>query len=279
MQDPKNALQAVIKKKKKFEKVKVVGEGMEGFIEWTNPEVSQSVEERDAEMFGLVAGFAIRMHKRAANAREGTTPDLEVLGDKRSRPSRFDEVQVDSAMIVVDTSDRVLKAPSAFGGVAQDASRNAYATLENEIQAKEFPRVDDASTEASHIKATDAPPPRAKRARFVVDGVWRPPNRMMLSSYVEPMEWAKPTEDAPALDQETTWVLINYGGPSTRGTLSSRTCSIFSLTAFAYRRWLVRRNTPSPSPSTWIRGPTNAWPRTGCICPTMTSMRLSNWYG
>ena len=48
-------------------------------------------------------------------------------------------------------------------------------------------------------------------------------------------------------------------GPSTRGTLSSRTCTIFTLIAFVYRRWLVRRNTPSPSPSARIRGPTSVW--------------------
>ena len=66
-------------------------------------------------MFGLVAGFAILMRKRADNAREGTTPGLKVPGYKCFRPSRFDEeVQVDPTVIVVDTSDRVLKAPSAF---------------------------------------------------------------------------------------------------------------------------------------------------------------------
>ena len=43
-------------------------------------------------------------------------------------------------------------------------------------------------------------------------------------------------------------------GLSTRGTLPLRTCAIFTLTASLYRRWLVGRNTPSPSTSTWIRG-------------------------
>ena len=104
MQDPKPTPQAVTKKKKKSRQVKAVGEGLEGFVDWTNLEVSQSTEEREAEMSSLIVGFSIRIRKIAANAREGTTLDLEVQGHKRSRPSRSDEeVQVDPAMIAMDT--------------------------------------------------------------------------------------------------------------------------------------------------------------------------------
>ena len=35
----------------------------------------------------------------------------------------------------------------------------------------------------------------------------------MLSSYVEPMEWARPIEDAPTPDQEIARALINYWMP------------------------------------------------------------------
>ena len=31
---------------------------------------------------------------------------------------------------------------------------------------------------------------------FTVDGAWRPLDRLVLSLYAEPMEWARPTEDA-----------------------------------------------------------------------------------
>ena len=61
VQDPKPAPQAVTKKKSG--QAKVAGEGLEGFVDWTNPAVSQSIEVREAEMFGLVIGFAIRMRK------------------------------------------------------------------------------------------------------------------------------------------------------------------------------------------------------------------------
>ena len=117
VQDPKPSPQVMMKKKKKSGQAKAASEGLEGFMEWTNPAVSQSAEEKEVEMSGLVAGFTMRMCKRAANAQEGTTLGLEVLGGKRSRPSRFDEeVQADPAVIIVDSSERVLEAPSAVGG-------------------------------------------------------------------------------------------------------------------------------------------------------------------
>ena len=69
------------------------------------------------------------------------------------------------------------------------------------------------SIEASLVEATNAPPPQVKWARFAVEGAWKPPDRLVLSSYVELVEWAKPMEDASALNQETTRALINYGRP------------------------------------------------------------------
>ena len=88
---------------KKSGQVKAFGKGLEGFVDWMNPKVSQSTEEREAKMFGLIARFAIRMRKQAVDAQEGTTPDLKVLSSKRSRPSRFDEeVQANPAVITVD---------------------------------------------------------------------------------------------------------------------------------------------------------------------------------
>ena len=45
---------------------------------------------------------------------------------------------------------------------------------------------------------TDAPPPWVKQACFTVDGIGKHPDMVIISLYVEPMEWAKPMEDAPA---------------------------------------------------------------------------------
>ena len=79
------------KKKKKFGQAKVTDVGLEGFVDLTNSTVSESTEERESEMSGLIAGFSMQRCKRATNAQEETTLSLEVLGDKRSKPSRFDE--------------------------------------------------------------------------------------------------------------------------------------------------------------------------------------------
>ena len=45
--------------------------------------------------------------------------------------------------------------------------------LEDGVLAEEFLCVDNAYVEASLVKEIDAPPPRAKWARFAVDDAWR----------------------------------------------------------------------------------------------------------
>ena len=51
------------KKKKKTRQAKAAGARLEGFVDWTNSGVSESSEEEEAEMFGLIFGFAMRMRK------------------------------------------------------------------------------------------------------------------------------------------------------------------------------------------------------------------------
>ena len=162
-------------------------------------------------MSGLVVGFAMQMHRRATNAQKGTTPGLEVSEDKRSRLFRSDEeIQADPAVIDVDSPERVLKALSSIGGASQDASRKACAALEDEIPTREFPHVDDVSIKALLIEATGAQLQLARWASFAIDGAQRPPDRLVLSLYVEPIEWVRPMEDVPAPDQEIARGLINY---------------------------------------------------------------------
>ena len=64
MQDTRLTPEVAKKKKnKKSGQVKAAGEGLEGFVDWTNPVVSESIEEREVEMSSLVVGFAMWMHK------------------------------------------------------------------------------------------------------------------------------------------------------------------------------------------------------------------------
>ena len=51
------------KKKKKIGHIKVIDEGLEGFVDWTDSTVSESIEEREAEMSSLVVGFVAWMRK------------------------------------------------------------------------------------------------------------------------------------------------------------------------------------------------------------------------
>ena len=68
-------------------RVKAADEGLEGFVDWTDPTISKLVKEREAEMSSLVARFTARMRKRASNAQGVFTPDFEGLDGKRSRRS------------------------------------------------------------------------------------------------------------------------------------------------------------------------------------------------
>ena len=51
VQDPKPAPQAAKeKKKKKVERVKAVGEGLEGFVDWGEPTASEPAKEKEDDM-------------------------------------------------------------------------------------------------------------------------------------------------------------------------------------------------------------------------------------
>ena len=51
------------KKKRKTGHDKVADKGFEGFVDWMDPIVIELAEVMEAEMFGLVTGFAVRMCK------------------------------------------------------------------------------------------------------------------------------------------------------------------------------------------------------------------------
>ena len=57
--------------------------GLEGFVDWMDPTVSQSAEEREVEMSSLVVGFVARMHKCVTSAQGETTLSFEGSDDKR----------------------------------------------------------------------------------------------------------------------------------------------------------------------------------------------------
>ena len=93
----------------------------------------------------------------------------------------------------MDSPELVLEASSVVEGGAQDASLKACAALEDDIPIGEFPYVDEAYVKASLVEETGASLPWARWASLAVDGARRPLDRLVLSSYMKPLEWARPT--------------------------------------------------------------------------------------
>ena len=67
------------------------GAGLEGFVDWVDPNASDPIEEREDDMSSLAVGFSSRMRKQAANAQGKNTPDSEVFGGKRPNLFGLDE--------------------------------------------------------------------------------------------------------------------------------------------------------------------------------------------
>ena len=176
------------------------------------------------------------------------------MADKLSRPSRSDkDVQDAPTVIVVDSSERVLEALSIIGGASQDASRNPYAALKDEVPTGEFPHVDDVSVEASLIEVSKGPMSNHRGPDGPVSRLMVLEGSLIGWCLVRMLsEWSGLglLRMCRLLTKKFPGHSLTTGSPSTRGTLLSCTCTIFTLTASAYRQWLVGRNTPSPSSST-----------------------------
>ena len=94
-------------KKKKTGLVKAAGEGLKGFVDWTDQTVCESAKERETEMSSLASRFVMRKHKRAANIQEEVAPSFEGPDDKRSRQSDLEKDNHKSPkVIVVDSPKR-----------------------------------------------------------------------------------------------------------------------------------------------------------------------------
>ena len=76
-------------------------------MDWTNPRVSESAEEEEAEMSCLVLGFDARMRKQEASAQGLAAPSDEVLGGKHPKLADPDEeAEKNPAVINMDSPNR-----------------------------------------------------------------------------------------------------------------------------------------------------------------------------
>ena len=187
-------------------------------MDWTDPTVSESAEEREAEMSSLAAGFVARMCKRAANTQGEATPGFEGPDDKRYKQSGpAEEVQISPAMVSVDSLERAPDTLSTFEGDAWGASLEACASLKDGALTGEPPLDDKVANKALPSGEAGGPSLRARRLSLTLFGAWRtrPPNKLILGSYVKPPEWSRPAADASAPDQEAACLLIR-GANETR---------------------------------------------------------------
>ena len=103
------------------------------------------------------------MHKRATSAQGETTPDSEVPGGKRSKWYSLDEeVQKSSTIVALESPERASDALLALGGTAQDASKEACASLEDGIPVGGPPSTDKVVGEAPSIETVVSLPLQAR---------------------------------------------------------------------------------------------------------------------
>ena len=88
------------------------------------------------------------------------------------------------------------------------------------------PNGGQAVIEAPAAEITIGQPLQDKQSSVTILGARRArlPDRMMLGSYVKPMEWGRPSVDTPTPSLEDAWSLLTAGTPLTRGTLRQLIC-------------------------------------------------------
>ena len=119
-------------------------------MDWTNPRISESAEEEEAKMFGLVSSFSTKMRKRAARAQGETNLNTEASGGKRPQLIGLDEeAQKSLTVINVDSLERAFNAQSALEDTPYGASKKACTLPESGIPTKGSPGVERAVAKAS----------------------------------------------------------------------------------------------------------------------------------
>ena len=112
------------KKKKKTKQDKVVCVGFEGFVDWMDPTISKSAEEREVEISSLAVGFVARMCKLAAKDQEKTTPSFVGPDRKHFKQScPVEEVQISPTSISVDSLER---APGVLPDLKSDPQGSSW---------------------------------------------------------------------------------------------------------------------------------------------------------
>ena len=99
----------------------------------------------------------------------------------------------------MDSPKRAPRVPPALEGDALGASREAYAFLEDGAPSGELAFDGEVANEALPIEEAGIPQPRASQHSLKLSRAQRtrPPEKLILSSYVKSLEWSRPPMDVP----------------------------------------------------------------------------------
>ena len=175
-------------------------------MDWKSPTFSKSVEEREVE-----AEFATRMRKRAASAQGEATLDSKGPNGKRFKQyGVVEEVQISPKVIFLDALEQAPGALPTLEGDALGVSWEACALLEDRALVRETPLDDEL-----HGEEVGGPSPRATPPSLVLFEArrTRPLDKLILSSYVKPLECSHPVAGASAPYQEAARLLVRKCNP------------------------------------------------------------------
>ena len=171
------------KKKKKTDQDKVVGAGLEWFLDWTDSIISEVSEEREAEMSSLAFGFTAWMRERAASAQEETTPNSESPDAKCFKHSSPAEgVQISPTMISVGYPEPALSVLLVLEGNA----RGVYTLLKDEALAEEPLHDGEVTNEALSYRRSGWPTARHSLTLFGARRIRADPRFVCQSIGLEP---------------------------------------------------------------------------------------------
>ena len=142
------------------------------------------------------------------------------------------EVHISPTTISVDSLERAPSALLALEGDARGASPEACALLEDGAPSEEPPLDDEIENEALPAEEAGCPPPRTSRHSFTLSGAQRtrPPDKLILGSYVKPLKWSRPSVNMLAPDQEAAHLLVRKCNPfDKQDSLVAHMCDLYLL--------------------------------------------------
>ena len=106
----------------------------------------------------------------------------------------------------MDSTERALGVLPTLEGDARGAYREARVLLEDGAPVGEPPLDGEVANEALLVDEMGGQPPWANRHSLALSRArrTRPPDKLILGSYVKPLKWSRPLADVSTPDQEVS---------------------------------------------------------------------------